>query len=118
MSKLIYRAEDIKAYAVRFFMRHGVSEENAHIAAEILVSADMRGVDSHGVIRLDTYYGSRLRAGLIDPSTPLTVLRETATTLALDAGSGLGQVAGFHAMERCIAKAAESGLAMVTVRNS
>jgi L-2-hydroxycarboxylate dehydrogenase (NAD+) len=118
MSKLIYRAEDIKNYAIRFFIRHGVSEENARIAAEILVSADMRGVDSHGVIRLDTYYGSRLRKGLIDPNTPITVLRETPTTLALDAGAGLGQVAGYHAMQRCIAKAAEVGVSMVTVRNS
>lgn len=118
MSKLIYRAEDLKDYAVRFFVRHGVGEEDARIAAEILISADMRGVDSHGIIRLDTYYGSRLRKGLIDPKTPITVLRETAATLALDAGSGLGQVAGYTAMQRAIEKAKESGLAMVTVRNS
>jgi L-2-hydroxycarboxylate dehydrogenase (NAD+) len=118
MSKRIYRAEDLTEYAVKFFVRHGVSEQDARIAAEILISADMRGVDSHGIIRLDTYYGSRLRRGLIDPTTPLTVLRETATTLALDAGSGLGQVAGHAAMQRAIEKAREVGLAMVTVRNS
>lgn len=118
MSKIIYRAEDIKNYAVRFFIRHGVSETDARIAAEILVTADMRGVDSHGVIRLDTYYGSRLRSGLIDPKTPLTVLRETPTTLALDAGTGLGQVAGYHAMQKAIEKAQQVGIAMVTVRNS
>ncbi|HEX9018257.1 MAG TPA: Ldh family oxidoreductase [Anaerolineaceae bacterium] len=118
MSKTIYRVEDLKNYAIRFFMQHGVSEENARISAEILVSADMRGVDSHGVIRLDTYYGSRLRAGLIDPKAPLTVLRETPATLALDAGTGLGQVAGYHAMQRAIEKAKVSGVAMVTVRNS
>ncbi len=46
------------------------------------------------------------------------MLRETPTSLALDAGSGLGQVAGYHAMQRCIDKANEVGLAMVTVRNS
>lgn len=118
MSKLIFRAEDIKNYAVRFFMNYGVPEDDARIAADILVSADMRGVDSHGVIRLDTYYGSRLRAGLMNPITPLTVLRETPTTLALDAGAGLGQVAGYHAMQRAVEKAREIGLAMVTVRNS
>lgn len=118
MSKLIYRAEDLKAYSIRFFVKHGVPEADARIAAEILVSADMRGVDSHGVIRLDTYYGTRLRAGLIDPLTPLSVLRETPTTLSLDAGTGLGMVAGYNAMTRCIEKAATSGMAMVTVRNS
>lgn len=118
MSKIIYRAEDVKSYAIRFFVHYGVPEKDARIAAEILVSADLRGVDSHGVIRLDTYYGSRLRAGLMDPTTPITVLRETPTTLALDAGSGLGQVAGYHAMQRAIEKANDIGLAMVTVRNS
>jgi L-2-hydroxycarboxylate dehydrogenase (NAD+) len=118
MSTFIYRVEDLKDYAVRFFMHHGVSEEDARISAEILVTADLRGVNSHGVIRLDTYYGSRLRAGLIDPKTPLKVLRETPTTLALDAQTGLGQVAGYHAMQRCIEKAKEVGLSMVTVRNS
>jgi LDH2 family malate/lactate/ureidoglycolate dehydrogenase len=118
MAKNIYRAEDIKSYAVRFFMRHGVSEEDARIATDILVAADMRGVDSHGVIRLDTYYGSRLRSGLIDPATPLNILRETATTLSLDAGAGLGQVAGYRAMTRAIEKARDVGVGMVTVRNS
>ncbi len=118
MSKIIYQVEDLKAYIVRFFTHYAVPELDAQIAADILVTADLRGVDSHGVIRLDTYYGSRLRAGLIDPKTPLTVLRETPTTLALDAGAGLGQVAGYNAMVRCIEKASEIGLSMVTVRNS
>lgn len=118
MSKIIYRVEDLKDYGVRFFVKHGVPEADAAIASEILVSADLRGVDSHGVIRLDSYYGTRLRAGKIDPTTPLTVLRETPTSLSLDAHSGLGMVAGFNAMTRCIQKADQSGMAMVTVRNS
>ena len=118
MSKIIYRPEDLKSYAVRFFVLHGVTEDDARIAAEILVSADQRGVDSHGMIRLDTYYGSRLRAGLIDPKAPLKVLRETLTSVAYDAGTGLGQVAGYNAMMRTIEKARDVGLAMATVRNS
>lgn len=118
MSKLIYRAEDLMDYAIRFFVRHNVPEEDARIAAEILISADLRGVDSHGIIRLDTYYGSRLRAGLIDPKADTTVISETAAALALDANTGLGQVASYRAMNRCIDKARETGVAMVTVRNS
>jgi L-2-hydroxycarboxylate dehydrogenase (NAD+) len=118
MSKLSFRTQDLKDYVVRFFVHHQVPEEDARIAAEILVSADLRGVDSHGVIRLDTYYGTRLRSGLMDPNTPLSVLSETLASLALDAGTGLGQVAGYRAMQRCIEKARQTGLAMVTVRNS
>lgn len=118
MSKIIFRVEALKEYVVRFFCHHGVPEEDAKIAAEILVSADLRGVDSHGVIRLDTYYGTRLRAGKLDPRAPLKVLRETLTTVAYDAGTGLGQVAGYRAMQRCIEKAREAGISMATVRNS
>ncbi len=119
MGKILYfRAEDLKDYMVRFFVKHGVPEADAGIAAEILISADLRGVDSHGIIRLDTYYGSRLRKGLVNPLSPVTVVRESATTLALDAGSGLGQVVSHYAMNRCIEKARQSDVGMVTVRNS
>lgn len=118
MSKIIYRSEELKNYVVRFLTHYNVPEADARIAAEVLVSADMRGVDSHGVIRLDTYYGTRLRTGKMDPGTPLKVLQETLSTVAYDAGTGLGQVAGYHAMQRCIEKARETGLCMATVRNS
>ena len=118
MAKNIYRVDELREYVVRFFVKYAVPEADARIAANILVSADLRGVDSHGVIRLDTYYGSRLRKGLISPNPTVTVLNETATTLALDAGSGLGQVVGYRAMQSCIAKAREVGVGMVTVRNS
>ena len=118
MSKFTYRMDDLKNYVIRFLRNYNVSEEDAHIVAEVLVSADLRGVESHGVIRLDTYYGSRLRKGLIDPSSPLKILNETAATIAYDAGTSLGQVAGYRAMQRCIEKANESGACMVTIRNS
>jgi L-2-hydroxycarboxylate dehydrogenase (NAD+) len=118
MSKLLFRAADLEEYIVRFFTRHEVPEEDARIAAEILTSADLRGVSSHGIIRLDTYYGSFIRRGLIDPKSPLTVVNETAATLALDGGNGLGHVIGYRAMERCIDKAGQSGACMVTARNS
>jgi L-2-hydroxycarboxylate dehydrogenase (NAD+) len=103
---------------VRFFTRLNVPQADAETAAEVLISADLRGVDSHGIIRLNTYYGDRLRKGLIDPLSPVTVLAETPVTLALSGGNGLGQVVGKYAMNRAIAKAKDSGVAMVTVRDS
>lgn len=118
MVKQIFRAQDLRDYIVRFFTKLDVPEGDARIAAEILVSADLRGVDSHGVIRLNTYYGSRLRKGLIDPHPEVKILAETPATLRLDGGTGLGQVVGFQAMKRCIAKAKEVGTALVTVKNS
>ncbi|GAP14092.1 malate dehydrogenase [Longilinea arvoryzae] len=115
---LLFRTEDLSEYIVQFFVRHDITPKDAKIAADILLTADLRGVDSHGIIRLDTYYGTRLRKGLIDPHAPLSVVRETGTTLALDGGHGLGQIVGYTAMSRCIEKARQSGLAMTTVRNS
>ena len=115
---LLFRHADLKAYIIRFLTRLDVSAVDAEICADILLAADLRGVDSHGIIRLDTYYGSRLRKGLVNPASPVTVIQETMTTLALDAGSGLGQVVSYHAMQRCIEKASQSGMAMVTIRNS
>lgn len=118
MLKHLYRAQDLKDFVVRYFTRLNVPETDARIAAEILISADLRGVDSHGLIRISSYYGSRLRKGLIDPTPKIQVLAETPATLRLDGGAGLGQVVGYHAMKRCIEKAKEVGTALVTVRNS
>jgi len=115
---IAYRVEDLKDYVRRFFRKLEVPEIDAQIAADVLVSADLRGISSHGVIRLHTYYGDRLRRHLIDPLSPLKVLNESAATLALDGGNGLGQAVAYRAMTRCITKAEEADLAVTTVRNS
>ncbi len=114
----LFRAEDLKDYIIRFFTQLNVPEDHARIAAEILISADLRGVSSHGIIRLNTYYGSRILKGLIDPSSPFRIERETPATLLVDGGNGLGMVVGYNAMLRCIDKARESGVAFVTAHNS
>ncbi|HEY9077363.1 MAG TPA: Ldh family oxidoreductase [Anaerolineaceae bacterium] len=114
----LFKADALKEHCIKTFMKFNVPEPDAQIAAEILISADLRGVDSHGIIRLHTYYTTRLRKGLINPASPISVLRETITSVALDGGSGLGQVVSYRAMEACIAKARESGMAIATVRNS
>ncbi len=114
----LFNADALKDYVVRFFTRLNVPPQDARVAAEVLISADLRGVDSHGIIRLNSYYGDRLRVGWINPNSPVTTLHETSTTLALDGGNGLGQVVSHQAMQRCIQKAKQSGIAMVTMRNS
>lgn len=113
-----YSIQELRSYIIRYLQRWEISVEDASLAADVLVSADMRGVDSHGVIRLKSYYGSRLSQGQIDAHAPLTTFNETATTLALDANNGLGHPAGVKAMQMCIVKARQNGVAMVTVRNS
>jgi len=115
---LLFNATELRAFVARFFETYGVPAADAAIAADVLVAADERGVESHGVIRLKSYYGSRLSAGLMLPQAELRTLSETPATLALDAGNTLGQPAAYRAMQRCIEKAHQSGLALVTLRNS
>ncbi|MRR32939.1 malate dehydrogenase, partial [bacterium] len=118
MKKQLYRPQDLKDFMIRFFTRLNVPAADAEIAADILLEADLRGVDSHGIIRLNTYYGNRLKAGLVNPNTPFNILQETASTLSIDAGNGLGQVVSYRAMQRCIEKAKTANICMATVRSS
>ncbi len=113
-----FRVEDLKNYVIRFLSAMDVPELDAQIAADVLVSADLRGINSHGVIRLHSYYGDGLRRRQINPHSPLKVIRENPSTLALDGGNGLGQVVAYRAMSRCIKMADDTGIAITTVRNS
>lgn len=114
----IYKPEDLYDFMVRFFVKLGVPQDRAETTAEVLQAADLRGVNSHGMIRLHTYYGSRLQKGLIDPLAEPEIIRESVASLAIDGKNGLGQVVAKQAMELCIEKAQNSGVAMVTVNNS
>jgi LDH2 family malate/lactate/ureidoglycolate dehydrogenase len=112
-----FPVEPLKAFVERIFRAAGLSETRASTAAESTLIADLRGIDSHGLARLP-YQANRLRDGLVDPDANLTVLRETAATLALDAHNGSGLVLAPEAMARCITKAEDAGFCMTTVRAS
>jgi L-2-hydroxycarboxylate dehydrogenase (NAD+) len=119
MEKMIrFRKRDLHDYAVRYMERFSVPKEDARIVADVLVAADLRGIPSHGFIRLHSYYGQRLAHGYMKPQTELTVVSETATTVTIDGGNGLGQVAGHRAMTRCIEKADEENVAVAVVHRS
>jgi len=113
-----FRAADLHDWMIQFFLKLGVPAADAETATEILLAADLRGVDSHGIIRIHSYYGSRILKGLVNPTSPYEVIKETPTTALIDGGNGLGMVVSKHAMNMCIDKAKTSGMAMVTVRNS
>ncbi len=113
-----FAIDALKGYVIRYLTRWEVSPEDAAIAADVLVSADMRGVDSHGVIRLGNYYGSRLAKGQIDPRAEISLVHETASSLVVDANNGLGHPAGVKTMRLCIEKARANGIAFATTRNS
>lgn len=108
---------EILAFVAEAFETVGVSTGSASAAARALITADLRGVESHGVARLPGYLG-RIRDGKIDPHGRLTVERETPSTLAMSGNNGIGLVVAPEAMERCIAKAEEVGVCLATVRQS
>jgi LDH2 family malate/lactate/ureidoglycolate dehydrogenase len=96
----------------------GVAPEDARTVADVLVAADLRGIESHGVARLESYYVSRLRKGLMSPRPHVETVRETPTSLLVDAGNGLGHPVAKRTMERILEKARTSGAAFGAVRNS
>jgi L-2-hydroxycarboxylate dehydrogenase (NAD+) len=109
--------ERLREFAVRVFERLGVPAADAGQAADVLIAADRRGIDSHGVARLKAYC-DLLAAGRVQPRATTTTLRETPSTAAIDGGNGLGLVVGPKANEIAIEKALAAGSAWVTVRNS
>ena len=105
-------------FVAAILTRLGVRPEDARVVGEVLVAADRRGVESHGVSRLGAYYVERLRDGTMLPAPEIGVARETPTTIVLDAGNGLGHPASERAMRAVIEKAKRVGVAFGAVRNS
>jgi LDH2 family malate/lactate/ureidoglycolate dehydrogenase len=95
----------------------GVPGMDAARLAEALVDADLQGVPTHGVSRLDIYL-KRIDAGLIDPRAALEIDRRAGAVLALNAGNGLGQVQARKALDLLMPMAEQNGVAAATIRNS
>ena len=110
-------ADKLRDIATEILKKEGVPEWDAFITADCLVKANLRVIDTHGVIRLKVYV-DRLRAGGNNPTPEIRVIHEGATTAVMDGDNGLGPPGGFRAMEKAIQKAQKSGIGIVTMRNS
>lgn len=105
------------AFAQEIFIKIGCSEKEANDAAKVLLSADLRGVDSHGIARLSGYI--RLwQAGRINANPHLKIIHETPSTAVVDGDAGLGLVVAPYAMKVAIDKARTAGTGWVSVQNS
>jgi LDH2 family malate/lactate/ureidoglycolate dehydrogenase len=111
------RAEALSAFCVEVFQKMGVSTEDARVTADVLVQANLRGIDSHGVARLARYVNG-LRDGVMLADPEQKVLVETPTTVTLDAAAGLGQPISHRAMKMAMDKARQYGCGFATVSNS
>ncbi|NMB54822.1 MAG: Ldh family oxidoreductase [Leptolinea sp.] len=99
------------------FIGSGVPAEDAAICAEVLITSDRRGIESHGIGRLKLYY-DRIRKGIQQPITKFEIVRESPATAVVDGHHGMGQVIGYRSMELAINKAKQYGMGSVAVRNS
>jgi L-2-hydroxycarboxylate dehydrogenase (NAD+) len=118
MDDVLVEAAALRRFMATVFEAVGMTEEDAGIAADVLVTADLRGHESHGVARAEQYYVRPMQSGLIQARAELVTVRETAATLVLDAQNGMGHPATKHAMDLCIAKARRAGTCVAVVRHS
>ena len=109
----------MERFVADVFRGVGVPDADARVCADVLITADKRGVDSHGVARLKTIYYDRIvRDRIQEPVTRLEVVRDHAATAVVDGHHGMGMVIARRCMELAIAKARTHGLGMVVARNS
>ncbi|OGS08307.1 MAG: lactate dehydrogenase [Elusimicrobia bacterium RIFOXYA12_FULL_51_18] len=116
-------AKWVKFDYMRDFMRDvliglGTPRNEASISADVLITADKLGFDSHGISRLKPIYYDRIRQGIQLPTTAFKIIKETPASAVIDGGNGMGHVVAHKAMEMAIRKARKYGIAMTAVRNS
>jgi LDH2 family malate/lactate/ureidoglycolate dehydrogenase len=110
-------ASALRAFAAAVLRATGVPVADAALVADSLVTADLRGIGSHGLMRLAPYV-RRLERGGTNPRPHLRTLRERGAAVVIDGDHGLGQVVGAFAMRAAMARADLHGLGMATVMNS
>jgi L-2-hydroxycarboxylate dehydrogenase (NAD+) len=114
---MVFHYQRLLDFTIDIFKKIGCPEADAQTAATALLSADLRGIDSHGVARLIGYV--RLRdAGRANPTPQLRIIHETPSTAVVDGDGGLGLVVAPFAMQIAIAKAEQCGTGWVSVQNS
>ena len=108
----------INSFMIDVFKAYGVPEEDARICADVLLESDRRGIESHGCNRFKPIYLDRIKNGTLLPVTKIDILKETPTTVVMDANNGMGMVASYHMMEKLIEKAKVYGMAGGAIMNS
>ncbi len=109
----------LESFVTDVFRAIGVPEDDARICTDVLITADRRGIDSHGIGRLKTIYYDRIVTHKIQQAvTRIDVVRDMKATAVVDGHHGMGMVIAKRCMNMAIDKAREYGLGMVAVRNS
>ena len=109
------RAADLETFVTEIFAAAGTPEADASSIAEVLVWANLRGIDSHGVLRVPGYVG-RIESGEFNPRPEIAVLADLPAATVIDADRAFGPVGMSRGMDTAIAKAREAGIGVCIVR--
>ncbi|MEE8362878.1 MAG: Ldh family oxidoreductase [Dehalococcoidia bacterium] len=112
------RIENLRAATEQVFLKQGVPPDQAELATDVLMSADLRGADTHGVSNMLRRYVQWYGEGRLNPTPNERILHETPTTAVYDGDSGLGLITCAHAMDIAIEKARNVGVGLVSIKNS
>src|SRR5215467_6400138 len=113
----IFSIEALREFCTRVFMHFDVPKDDAEQAADVLACADLRGIDSHGVARMYSYFGM-LSEGHINPKAIIKIVRSTASTATVDGDNGLGLVVGPQANRIAMDMAEKAGSGWASVCNT
>ncbi len=118
MKKTVWVKFDIMKNFMRdVFIKLKVPRKDAETCADVLITADKMGFDSHGINRLKLYC-DRIKQGIQKPKTKITIIKQKQATAVIDGHDGMGMVIAKQAMELAIKKAKKYGIAMAAVKNS
>ena len=109
--------KELRKIATEILKAYGENENNASLAADCLVKADLRGISTHGTYLLIPIF-DRIQAGMLQIPTKITLVKDSDATSIIDGGNGLGQLAARRAMEISIDKANNFGIATTLVKNT
>ncbi|MEM1918034.1 MAG: Ldh family oxidoreductase [Sulfolobales archaeon] len=107
----------LREFISKIFVAAGLSSNDSWVVADVLVTADLMGISSHGVQRVRRYIDGLLHC-CVNPKPKIRVVRDFGATALIDADNGLGHVAGVKAVEVAIEKAKRYGVSLVLVKNS
>ncbi|MFZ7944770.1 Ldh family oxidoreductase [Neobacillus sp. 19] len=112
-----YSESDLKRFCENVLIKVGMNQENASVAADSLVKANLEGVDSHGISRLPIYV-KRFNDHRINVNPDIKMTEQTPSVLLVDGGNGLGHVVSYHAILKGGEMAKQSGMTAIAIKNS
>ena len=112
-----FKFQEVKDFCEKIFSCYGFNEEESRTITDVLLRADLWGIESHGMQRMIRYH-REITSGMVSVSAVPEIVHETPVSAVIDAGKCIGQTVGVRGMRMAIEKAKKSGVGMVTVRNS